>query len=461
MSQPISIYPTMPDPPSIIPALSNPNLSPPSEITTSLTSHPKSSAMGNQILWHLSKLSNANRRVHFYASSGGNAGLAAVCAARSLGYPCTVVVPLSTKPLMVQKLRDAGAADVIRYGENFAEAGEYMREVVMKNKTSNEINGHSNGEVEHGEDDDVVKIALHPFDHESIWEGNSTIVDELAYQLPPSDDPDNDDRALPVDAMICSVGGGGLLNGLIMGIERQSQMKPKKSSTTPSAHEESEKKKKDTIHLLATETTGTASLALAIAHRSLVSLPRITSQATSLGAVRVSARTLEYALAPPPGVAVDSVVLDDADAARGVLRLVDEERILVELACGVCVEAAVGDGAAAAAGKQGMTMRQKKRKRSVVADEGYGTGTETDVSSSSSTTSSSSSDAGSADAGDVQEQEQEQEQETLFRSKLRQLVPDLTPQSRVVIIVCGGSNVTIEMATEWRRELERGWGRCE
>ena len=165
----------------------------------------KSRAMGNQILSHLRNPAYANRPVHFYASSGGNAGLAAVCAARSLGYPCTVVVPLGTKPLMLQKIRAAGAADVIRYGETFSEAGEYMREVIMKSSS--------------GEDDDVVKIALHPFDNQPIWEGNSTIIDELENQLPSAATAEEDaayrGRALPVDAVLCSVGGGGLLNGLL------------------------------------------------------------------------------------------------------------------------------------------------------------------------------------------------------------------------------------------------------
>lgn len=163
----------------------------------------KSRAMGNQILSHLVKPENAGRPVHFYASSGGNAGLAAVCAARSLGYPCTVVVPLSTKPLMVNKLRAAGASDVIQYGETFSEAGEYMREVIMK---------ADDGDA----GTDVVKIALHPFDNEPIWEGNSTIIDELAAQLPPVTTREEaiaySGRALPLDAVICSVGGGGLLN---------------------------------------------------------------------------------------------------------------------------------------------------------------------------------------------------------------------------------------------------------
>ncbi|KAJ5763303.1 Serine dehydratase-like [Penicillium manginii] len=423
----------------------------------------KSRAMGNQILSHLRKPEYANRQVHFYASSGGNAGLAAVCAARSLGYPCTVVVPLSTKPLMVEKLHSAGAADVLRHGDNFFEAGSYMKEVIMKQRSE--------------EDPEVSNIALHPFDNEPIWEGNSTIIDELEKQLPVAANSDEEEvyrgRALPLDAILCSVGGGGLLNGLVMGLEKRRSQKAfsqdgqsstghcymdvSNAETEPHTRPTSSKPKP--IHLLAIETDGTDSLAAAIAKNTLVSLPKITSQATSLGAIRVSETTFQYAVAPPPGIKVHSTVLTDAEAARGVLRLADDERLLVELACGVCVEAAVGDAytaaaeaattAAASANPVAGGQSSKKRKRGPgpageQRDEGYGddryssTDNETDP-----------------------EAEPEVAQLTSstpeLQSKLKQLVPDLNEQSRVVIVVCGGSNVTIGMATEYRDMLAQGW----
>ncbi|KAL1871819.1 catabolic L-serine/threonine dehydratase [Paecilomyces lecythidis] len=376
----------------------------------------KSRAMGSLILSHLSNPANANRDIHFYISSGGNAGLAAVCAARSLSYPCTVVVPRSTRSIIIRKLRDAGATDVIAHGETIAKADEYMHEVVMKERRE-------------GENADVVKIALHPFDHEAIWDGNSTIVDELAHQLPPDDD--DYQRAVPADAIICSVGGGGLLNGLVMGIERQKRLLALEQSSA----------KKD-INILAVETEGTASLALAMSKKSLVSLPAITSQASSLGVVRVSSRTLEYSLSPPQGIAIHSVVLSDADAARGVLRLVDDERLLVELACGVCVEAAIGDA---------QRQNNRKRKRSGGTDEGYG----------SDPTSSDESNPGSravSCASDTEDTDVEADSTSQTVSKLRKAVPDLNPESRVVIVVCGGSNITLDMAAEWREKLKDGWG---
>ncbi|PKX93020.1 putative L-serine dehydratase [Aspergillus novofumigatus IBT 16806] len=393
----------------------------------------KSRAMGNQILSHLVKPENAGRRVHFYASSG----------AMPAWLP---------SPLMVNKLRAAGASDVIQYGETFSEAGEYMREVIMK------ADGGDAGK-------DVVKIALHPFDNEPIWEGNSTIIDELAAQLPPVTTREEaiayNGRALPLDAVICSVGGGGLLNGLIMGLERRRHLQ-KQSSHYSNGITSSQP---DPIHILAVETQGTDSLAVAVAQKSLVSLPKITSQATSLGAIRVSERTFKYAISPPPGIAVHSAVLSDADAARGVLRLADDERLLVELACGVCVEAAIGDAAKARASGSASThltaeqaaLTGKKRKRTQTEfsqrDEGYG-----DDRLSSGETETEAEETGSQPQAHPSENTPSPSPSHEFQSKLKQLVPNLQPDSRVVIIVCGGSNVTIDVAAEWRKMLQEGWG---
>jgi L-serine/L-threonine ammonia-lyase len=362
---------------------------------------------------------------------------------------------------MIEKLRAAGAADVIRHGETFFEAGSYMKDVIMKTSS--------------GDDDDVAKIALHPFDNQPIWEGNSTIIDELEKQLPAPANSDEEEvyrgRALPLDAVLCSVGGGGLLNGIVMGLEkRRSQKQVVQGGSSATGHAYMDITTSDTnssrpvatepspIHLLAIETDGTDSLAAAIANNSLVSLPKITSQATSLGAIRVSETTFQYAVAPPPGIKVHSAVLTDAEAARGVLRLADDERLLVELACGVCVEAAIGDTAAAAAeasasanavaGGQSIKKRKRGPNESVPdRDEGYG------------------DDRWSTTDNDV-ETDPEMEPEVgdctksaspVLNSKLKQLMPDLNEQSRVVIVVCGGSNVTIDMASEYRRLLSEGW----
>ncbi|KKY20246.1 putative serine family amino acid catabolism- protein [Diplodia seriata] len=88
--------------------------------------------------------------VHFFCSSGGNAGLAAVHASHALHRPCTVVVPLSTKPFMIGRLRAAGAHDVVQVGATWAEADAHLRDV----------------ELRRAEERGETGVYVPPFDHE-------------------------------------------------------------------------------------------------------------------------------------------------------------------------------------------------------------------------------------------------------------------------------------------------------
>ncbi|KAE8133291.1 tryptophan synthase beta subunit-like PLP-dependent enzyme [Aspergillus pseudotamarii] len=324
----------------------------------------KSRGIGNLIRSALLDPANKNKELHFYSSSGGNAGLAAVIAARDLGCPCTVVVPHSTKPLMISKLRAAGATDVIQHGSSWFEADTYLRQnFIDKNRDE--------------EDADAAKkrnIYVPPFDHPDIWKGAGTMVSELATQLPPRDTPAG--YTFPADAIVCSVGGGGLFNGIVEGLGDYMRSYPTPDLVTGTTLKN--------VRVLAAETNGADSLALSLRSGSLESLPAITSLATSLGALCVAPQTLKNAQSPPAGVDVVSVVGSDAEAAKGIIHLADELRLQVELACGISVEIAAG-------------------------------------------------------------------------SRLREAVPDLTPDSRVVVVVCGGSNITAEMIAEYRQRLQNGW----
>lgn len=275
-------------------------------------------------------------------------------AARDLGCGCTVVVPHSTKPLMVRKLRDAGASDVIQHGASWFEADAYLRE--------NFIDGQDTAGSQNRRN-----IYVPPFDHPEIWNGVGTIVPELAAQLPPRWKAD-DVSSFPADAIVCSVGGGGLFNGVVNGLEKY----------LPSNQPDGAKN----VQVLAIETEGTGSLALSLREGSLQSLPAITSLATSLGALRVASQTLKYAQSPPAGVEVKSMVGSDAEAAQGVIRVADESRLQVELACGISAEVAV--------------------------------------------------------------------------KKLGEVM-DVRPDSRVVVVLCGGSNITAEMIADYRQKLQHGW----
>jgi L-serine/L-threonine ammonia-lyase len=257
--------------------------------------------------------------LHFYSSSGGNAGLACVAAATKLGYKSAVVVPLTTKPMMIEKIHTAGATKVIQHGVTWKEADKHLREAILAM--------------------DETGVYIPPFDHEDIWTGNATMVTEIEQQL----------GGQP-DVIVCSVGGGGLFCGIMQGLG----FHPSHST-----------------RVIAVETHGADSLHQAVQAGQLITLPGITSIATSLGATQVCAQALHYGLKSN----VKTVVVTDQEAIDGCIRLVNDERLLVEPACGASVIM------------------------------GYG--------------------------------------------KLREIIPDLSPESRVVIVVCGGSNVTVEMISEW------------
>ncbi|KAK0739247.1 tryptophan synthase beta subunit-like PLP-dependent enzyme [Apiosordaria backusii] len=251
----------------------------------------KSRGIGNMMLEAVlsTQNSNDNNTTHFLCSSGGNAGLA--CATTSLSLPnsrATIVVPLSTSPFMVQKLKDVGAT-VVQTGSSWIEADTYLRdELLSKNEPG------------------VKNVYVPPFDHPAIWRGASSLVDEMVRQMP-------EDQG--VDAVVCNVGGGGLVNGVCEGVYR----------LFTAAGEKGPK-------VVALETEGADSLWQSVQAGKLVTLEGITSLATSLGARRVSERTWEW-FEQMKGDFVAGVV-SDKQAAEACCRFLDEGRVMVELSCG-------------------------------------------------------------------------------------------------------------------------------
>ncbi|POS82671.1 hypothetical protein EPUL_006146, partial [Erysiphe pulchra] len=222
-------------------------------------------------------------------SSGGNAGLACATAATSLSLPATIVVPMTTKPLMISKIRELGDhINVLQSGKHLDEADQYLRTECL----SKDPNG----------------VHVPPFDHPAIWAGNATVIDELKTQIS------------HFDSIVCSVGGGGLLIGLIDGLEKH-HLLPK-------------------TKVIAVETRGTESLNLSIRKGSLSSLSAIESIATSLGALQVASRAYELSTKND----VHSVVVTDAEAACACVVFWQAENILVEPACGASIAMCLNGG---------------------------------------------------------------------------------------------------------------------
>jgi L-serine/L-threonine ammonia-lyase len=214
------------------------------------------------------------------SSSGGNAGLAVAYAGRRLGLPVTIVVPETTLERPKALIRRQGA-EVVVHGQSWMEANEHLLSLRRP--------------------DDAF---VHPFDDPLLWAGHATMIDEVAAQGPRP------------DAVVLSVGGGGLLCGVLEGLH---------------AHGWTD------VPVVAVETEGAASLAAAVAAGAPVTLPAITSLATSLGARRVSDRAFEWTRRHP----VHPVVVSDAEAVRACLDFADDHRLVVEPACGAALAVAV------------------------------------------------------------------------------------------------------------------------
>lgn len=214
----------------------------------------------------------------FISSSGGNAGLAVAYSGRRLGVPVTVVVPKTTTQ-RAKRMIEMEQAEVIVHGESWHEANAMALTLV-----------------------DSSSAFIHPFDDPLLWTGHATLVDELARQ---TDKP---------DAIVLSVGGGGLLCGVCEGLKRNGW---------------------NDVAIVAVETRGADSYAQALAAGKPVLLPAITSIASSLGARQVSQRSVDLARE----FQIESVVVSDAHAVAGCMTLLEEHRILAEPACGASLAA--------------------------------------------------------------------------------------------------------------------------
>lgn len=209
----------------------------------------------------------------FVSSSAGNAGLAVAYAGRQLGVPVTVVVPETTTE-RAKELLQLEKAEVIVQGASWQEANGFALSLL----------GSSDA-------------FLHPFDDPLLWKGHATLVDEVFH------------AGLKPDAVVLSVGGGGLLSGVLEGLHRNDW---------------------NDIPVFAVETTGAASFHAALSAGHTVELEQITSIATTLGAKRVCEKAFQWSKHHP----IHSVLVSDQSALSACERFLADQRILVEPACG-------------------------------------------------------------------------------------------------------------------------------
>lgn len=223
---------------------------------------------------------------HFVCSSGGNAGVAAAYAGRLLGKPVTVFLPKTSKSIFIDAIIAQGAS-VHVVGDVWDEANEAARAYQQETQAA----------------------YIPPFNHPLLWAGHATMVEEMAANMP-----------VKPEAIIVSVGGGGLICGVVEGCQRVGW---------------------EDVDIIAVETKGADSFAATIAANQLVSLPRITSIATSLGAKRVAEQLWQYHQQRP----FTSVVVTDNEAVTACERFLNDHRLLVEPSSGASLAVAYSNRA--------------------------------------------------------------------------------------------------------------------
>ncbi|KAF9466416.1 tryptophan synthase beta subunit-like PLP-dependent enzyme [Collybia nuda] len=246
---------------------------------------------------------NHGASVHLVIASGGNAGLAAACAARVLEVRCSVFLPEGATQKTLDLLRRE-KAEVIVIGRHYAEALKAAKGLV---------------------DQETDAVMVPAYDDQILWRGHSSMVHEISEQIP--DKP---------DAIFCSVGGGGLLGGLIIGCRDVGW---------------------DDVPIIALETigsdcfyhsmslndqrfntvsqilpTGVEIIEDKVTGLNLAHFSRFTSKASgSLGASQPAAQVVKMALERKGGV--KCVTVPDELSMQVLGSFADDHKMLVELAC--------------------------------------------------------------------------------------------------------------------------------
>ncbi|MBS0286226.1 MAG: pyridoxal-phosphate dependent enzyme [Proteobacteria bacterium] len=210
----------------------------------------------------------------FISSSGGNAGMAVAFASKALNIPAKVIIPITTPTLMKEKLM-AESVEVIIEGENWDAADLRARTLASE----------------------LGYAYIPPFDHPVIWQGYISLIEELKQ-----------DNVKP-DAIIVSVGGGGLFSGLIQGLHSIGWQD---------------------VAIITAETVGAASLFEAVKQNKRVKLDKIDTVAVTLGAKQICQQAFEWTQKHP----VFPQTVTDKEAVNACLRFADDHRLLVEPACG-------------------------------------------------------------------------------------------------------------------------------
>jgi threonine dehydratase len=217
----------------------------------------------------LLKLGAAQKKRGVIAASAGNHAAALAYHGRLLGIPVTVVMPDYAPLIKISTSRKLGAR-VIIHGRDFAEARAKADALVAEEGLT----------------------YIHGFDAPDIIAGQGTMALEILEQVK------------DVDAIVCPVGGGGLLAGIVTAVKA---LRPR-------------------VKVIGVESTATGNLTAALKARKPVKMPRRPTLADGLATLTVGTNSLALIRGQ-----VDRVVKVSEDwIALAILRMVEMEKTVLE-----------------------------------------------------------------------------------------------------------------------------------
>ena len=225
----------------------------------------------------LTRLSPDQRKLGVVTASGGNHGLAVAYAAAHLDIPACIFLPESATEAKLAAIRRLGP-EVIIHGAAWDDAN------ILAMKIARESG----------------RTYVHPFDNASVMAGQGTLVAETLQHLNP-------------DTIVASIGGGGLISGILSAVQHFSPA----------------------TRVYGVETEGADSMYQSRKAGKIVELPAITSIAETLGA----RKTEKFQFETVTRYAADLVTVSDASAIHALLEILDLEKLLTEPAASCSVAA--------------------------------------------------------------------------------------------------------------------------
>lgn len=224
------------------------------------------------------------------AASAGNHAIAAAWAARQVGASAKVVIQSNANPFRVALARAEGAEVIMKApgAETFAEAERLVKE-----------------EGRH---------FIHPFEGPQTSLGTAGVGLELMEQ------------AGDLDAVIVSIGGGGLISGVAAAVK---QINPR-------------------CAVYGVEPSGAPGMSNSLAAKEALKLDKVSTVADSLGAPMA----LPFSMALCAQYLDDIVLIDDDAICAGMVAFQEDAKLAVEPAAGAALAAAFGPLRARLAGKR-------------------------------------------------------------------------------------------------------------